>query len=188
MLQILFTFLLAVFTVAMSPTWIAMAIFQQQTLPDMPTGVRSMFLAHQKFSDLGSTARRCLQLAIACYNIWFWFKGVDSLGSIETCMPVAFLVVPIHLDGSARRFYQSIAIIYFYYLAFPFVLISSSVSFLLNHNIRQRWQRMANFASQPHQWRGKLKVKCWEIWQGYISISLPKEESVFSKELKPWTK
>jgi hypothetical protein len=182
MLQILFTFLLSVFTTTMSPTWVAVMVLQHEAIRDMPNDWKSLILAHQKFSDLGTVARSCLQVAISSYTIWFWFKGIESLASNETCTPVAFLIVPIHLDGAARRFYQTIAILYFYYIAFPYRYISWCLSFLLRQNTKQAWEKLSSASSYRRQWRRVLKEKCGQIYQSYISMSLPIMESGFSDE------
>lgn len=177
MLQTLFAFLLSVFSTSMSPLWFVLKSLQHgQHIRNLPADWKKLIVAHESFSDLGKLSRSCLQIAIASYNIWFWVKGVDSLKSISPCEPVAFLFVPIHLDGPERRFYQTAAIIYFHFTSMPYGFIGRCLSFILRRRIEESWMGVMKAMKSTTS----LKEKFSQIWQSYISMSLP-QPSLFDQ-------
>jgi hypothetical protein len=112
MLQMLFAFLIAVVQVSRSPGWLLLKLINTR---HNDAEFDSLIRAHEEYSTLGVTARAFLRTAVSSYNIWFWFKGVDTLPTQMSCSPVIFLFAPLQLE-KAKTAFQVISILYFYFV------------------------------------------------------------------------
>jgi hypothetical protein len=70
--------------------WVLLSLWEEDK--DTRSSFHDVINAHQKLSISGMMARACLRTAISSYNIWFWFKGLQSLPILGSCAPKIFLL------------------------------------------------------------------------------------------------
>ena len=103
MLQMLLAFVLAVFTVT-HRQWNWFMEFHGQTIGrDFSAGPGS---------QLGHFARATLTAAIACYQVWYWFVGIDRLDQRSHCTAFVFLFTRISIRSRAVIVFKIGSILY----------------------------------------------------------------------------
>jgi hypothetical protein len=113
MLQMLFAFQLTVYHIGPSFKWVLfeiLTIILSGTITsnmDWFDMVSELGRAQGDVSPLGTTMRRFLALAIASYNVWFWFLGSDFLDSDRQCNSSVFLFARVDIHGKLRIFFPS---------------------------------------------------------------------------------
>ena len=103
MLQMLLAFVLAVFTVTHRKWNWYMEFHGQRIGRDFSAGPGS---------QLGHFARATLTTAIACYQVWYWFVGVDRLDLKSHCTVFVFLFTRISIRSRAVVVFKIGSILY----------------------------------------------------------------------------
>lgn len=169
MLQMLFAFLLSVFQVSKSTIWSLLDFIEDR---GQQTSYRDLIRAHGELSTLGRMARSCLRTAIASYNVWYWYKGFETLPTQESCVPVIFLFAPVHLK-KAITFFRILSLVYFYYIGFP----TLEIAFII-FSCREQWTKWNKWnKSKASSKRSFLQTKAFgsNLRDWYISMSLPSD-------------
>jgi hypothetical protein len=169
MLQMLFSFLVAVYHIGRSLKWL---LFDLGTMIlngtfDSDTSwmdiLSEVGQARRHISNLGITMRHCLALAIASYNVWFWFPGSVILDSDRHCNSSVFVFAQVDLHGNARIFFQVVGVLY---LLFQVCKLSSTAgltnyltalwiwkvqmrSKALPDELKPTWQRICEWLFDP---------------------------------------
>jgi hypothetical protein len=118
MLQMLFAFLVAVYHIGASFKWFCFEVLSAILNGVMESGLdwseveSELGQAQRNVSQLGTTMRQFLALAIASYNVWFWFPGSGFLDSVQHCNSSMFLFARVDLHGNARIFFQVLGVLY----------------------------------------------------------------------------
>ena len=127
MLQLIFAFLLAVVSTNSRLKWAirgALGIMEEKDF--------QFLKKHLSASKIGESWRAYLALAIACYNVWFWFR-FDAPGS---CRAYIFLFAKVSPGSVGQQFFRVFAVLYLFYKGIPFVAIvatlPSTITFLLD--------------------------------------------------------
>ena len=121
MLQMLFAVLIAVYHIGQSSKWVLFEVctFFLQGAVEPGLGwaemVSELGQAQSDVSQLGTTMRQFLALAIASYNVWFWFPGNEFLNIDRHCPSSMFLFARVDLHGNAKIFFQVLAVLYLIY-------------------------------------------------------------------------
>jgi hypothetical protein len=99
MLQMLLAFVLAVFNVT-GAKWRNFDLMTKQS--------------HVRFrsSPLGSFTRSTLTTGIACYQVWFWLRGIDVLGQSERCATFVFLFARVNIRSKAVIIFKVLSLLY----------------------------------------------------------------------------
>ena len=105
MLQLMFAFLICTF-----PKGIISLM--RSTLRGMTVGFsqrdRELLKAYQRSSFLGAQWRSALAAAVACYNLWFWFRFERS----SSCEVYIFLFTRVASSSGGQDFYRVFAVLY----------------------------------------------------------------------------
>ena len=99
MLQLIFAFLLAVVSTNSRLKWAirgALGIMEEKDF--------QFLKKHLSASKIGESWRAYLALAIACYNVWFWFR-FDAPGS---CRAYIFLFAKVSPGSVGQQFFRAI--------------------------------------------------------------------------------
>ncbi|KIW25847.1 uncharacterized protein PV07_08987 [Cladophialophora immunda] len=125
MLQMLFAFLLAVYHVGSSTKWVFFELMRHSLeFPGTKIGDNLMHSlselgrAKKDVSPLGTMLRRFLTIAIAAYNVWFWFTGSFFLDRDRACQSAMFLFARLNLHGSPQVLFRLLSTLYLLYQAF----------------------------------------------------------------------
>jgi hypothetical protein len=121
LLQMLFAFLIAVYHIGPSLKWYLFDFLTRILKGTMERDLDWWEIASElgraqvDVSNLGTTMRQFLALAITSYNVWFWFSGSDLLDSGRHCSSEIFVFARVDLHGDATIFFQVWGIIYLLY-------------------------------------------------------------------------
>jgi len=186
MLQMLFAYLVAVYHIGASFKWfcfeILSAILNGMMEPDLDWSdvVSELGQAQSDVSQLGTTMRQFLALAIASYNVWFWFPGSGFLDSVQHCNSSMFLFAQVDLHGNARIFFQVLGVLYLLFQVYKLTWNVGPTPFLL-----ELWQWKV-------QKRGKIDFDEPEpTWQDFFTgvfdptSQAEKEKAKVAEENKP---
>ena len=99
MVQMLLAFVLAVFTVS-GRRWRQFDLLVRNG--------ESRF----KGSPLGAFTRSVLTTAIACYQVWFWFRGAHQLDRVALCNSSVFLFTQISIGSGVTAVFKILAVFY----------------------------------------------------------------------------
>jgi len=110
MLQLLLGFILSVFGVSISLSWVLFHLLASSSRAGVSKGLHALISAHEKVSDLGVLLRTSLQTAIASFLVYFWQAYIHRE---RACDSLIFLFAKVSLYGPARRFFQFITLAYF---------------------------------------------------------------------------
>lgn len=178
MLQMLFAFLFSVFYVSQSAGWSIFKGMRSELGQAFPSEFVAMVQAHERYSGLGTFARACLRTAIASYNIWFWFTGINSLSVEPGSSPQIFLFARIQLD-SAKIFFRVLALLYFYWAGGSFRHIAAFIRAI--RKLRRKQNNTAIALKEHPKGSWKKFNYSWKrlylfAWEQYLSSSTPNEE------------
>lgn len=122
MLQIMFAFLLSVFSgAARRWVWFA-AVFDSLTKK-----LEMIIKAHDYNSVFGDIWRMGLGTALACYNVWFWFAGKSFFMDQSSCNADIFLFTRLSIRSPAQYFFKVLAVIYLVWKACSFLTLARRV-------------------------------------------------------------
>ena len=99
MVQMLLAFVLAVFTVS-GRRWREFDLLVRNS--------QSRFNG----SPLGSFTRSALTTAIACYQVWFWFRGARQLDRVAECRSSVFLFTRVSVGSGVTAVFKILAVLY----------------------------------------------------------------------------
>ena len=115
MLQLMFAFLICAF-----PKGFGALV--RSTLREIILGSsqkdKELLKSNLGLSILGNQWRQALAAAVACYNVWFWFRFEPSGG----CEAYIFLFARVSASSGAQGFYRAFAILYLTYQAFRYLM------------------------------------------------------------------
>lgn len=131
----------------------------------LPTSFEDLMKAHMNVSDLGAAFRLLLSIAVSCYNVWFWFKGVNVL-NWNDCESYMFFFTKVSMDGWAVKVFKVYAIDHVMRgieLFLPIILLTSKEK---RSNARKGWEvlKATSIQSLP-----KL------LWDFYRRLNTPKD-------------
>ncbi len=112
---------------------------------------RELVKANLGLSILGNQWRQALAAAVACYNVWFWFRFEPSSG----CEAYIFLVARVSGSSGVQGFYRAFAILYLMYQAIKNLVFAA---ILLYHLSKAKQSSFANV------W--KLYLSASQLYQG----------------------
>ena len=118
MLQLMFAFLICAF-----PKGFGALV--RSTLRGITLGFsekdRELLKANLGLSILGNQWRQALATAVACYNVWFWFRFEPS-GGYEAYI---FLFARVSASSGAQGFYRAFAVLYLTYQAIKYLIFAA---------------------------------------------------------------
>lgn len=120
MLQLLWAFMLSVFTTGGSFFWTMVGLLDQYDILRLPSDWKVLGRAHAKHSSLGTFARTCLYVAVASFQVFFWFDFVDR----ESCRQYIFLFAKVPLNTPTLSFFRFVAVTYFIYVTQVFWIVT----------------------------------------------------------------
>ena len=143
MLHLIFAFLLAVVSTNSRLKWAirgALGIMEEKDFQFLEK--------HLSASKIGESWRAYLALAIACCNVWFWFR-FDAPGS---CRAYIFLFAKVSPESVGQQFFRVFAVLYLFYKGIPFaaklVTLPSTVTYLLDEGREARDDYRARESSE----------------------------------------
>lgn len=148
MLQLMFAFLLAVArTDSRWKSWLleVAGIMEEKDVQFLQKNFSS--------SKLGNSWRAGLAMAIACYNVWFWFMFQTP----ASCRAYIFLFAKASPQSTSQQIYRILAILYLIwrgirYLIGSFAYLSALVLLLHKSGKKSDW----NWPSPRHLWSSLL--------------------------------
>ena len=181
MVQLMLAFLLAVFHIS-NTAWAFFEIVSRilsgtwQVDAKMQDLYSDLGFVRRNISPLGITIRSILALAIASYNVWFWFGGSDALDSGLHCSPMVFLFASVDVHGKARYFFMVFSILYLVYRTIRFawsVFPIPQVIILLISILHSKWTEPYSDHSRAVRGRVLLKAVGTQFWLGVFSPKSP---------------
>jgi hypothetical protein len=166
MLQLLLGFILSVFGVSASFSWIVFNIIASASKAGVSKGLQELISAHAKVSDLGVLMRTSLRTAIACFLMYFWLVYIHG---DRACDSYIFLFAKVSIYGPARRFFQFITLMYL--LKNVLSIVASSSDYSARSIIAARRSRKEGAAN--HSFLVKLQAAPSLLWAEYIKSSMP---------------
>ena len=147
MLQLIFAFLLAVVSTNSRLKWAirgALGIMEEKDFQFLEK--------HLSASKIGESWRAYLALAIACYNVWFWF----SFDAPSSCRAYIFLFTKLSPESVGQQVFRVFAVLYLFYKGFPFafscvarlVALPSTFKYLLDEGREVRDDYRAGGSSE----------------------------------------
>lgn len=82
---------------------------------------KELLKANLGLSVLGNQWRQALAAAVACYNVWFWFRFEPSGG----CEAYIFLFARVSASSGAQGFYRAFAVLYLTYQAIKYLIFAA---------------------------------------------------------------
>ena len=122
MLQLMFAFLICAF-----PKGFGALV--RSTLRGIILGFsqkdKELLKANLGLSVLGNQWRQALATAVACYNVWFWFRFKPSGG----CEAYMFLFARVSAFSGAQGFYRAFAVLYLTYQAIKYLIFAAMLPY-----------------------------------------------------------
>ena len=122
MLQLMFAFLICAFPKGLgalvSSTLLGITLgFSQKD--------KELLKANLGLSVLGNQWRQALAAAVACYNVWFWFRFEPS----GDCEAYIFLFAGVSASSEAQGFYRAFAVLYLTYQAIQYLIFAAILTY-----------------------------------------------------------
>ena len=122
MLQLMFAFLICAF-----PKGLGALV--SSTLRGITLGFsqkdKELLKANLGLSILGNQWRQALAAAVACYNVWFWFRFEPS----GDCEAYIFLFARVSASSEAQGFYRAFAVLYLTYQATQYLIFAAILTY-----------------------------------------------------------
>ena len=118
MLQLMFAFLICAFPKGSGA--LVSSILRGITL-GFSQKDKELLKANLGLSVLGNQWRQALVAAVACYNVWFWFR-FEPTGDCEAYI---FLFARVSASSEAQGFYRAFAVLYLTYQAFQYLIFAA---------------------------------------------------------------
>ena len=86
---------------------------------------QELLKVNMDLSVLGNQLRQALAAAVACYNVWFWFRFEPS----EGCEAYIFLFAKVSASSEAQGFYRAFAVFYLTYQACNILIFATNLQY-----------------------------------------------------------
>ena len=117
MLQLMFAFLICAFPKGIGSLTISVV---RGAILGFSQKDRELLKANPGLSILGNQWRQALAAAVACYNVWFWFRFKPSRG----CETYIFLFARVSVSGG-QDFYRASAVLYLTYQVIKYLIFAA---------------------------------------------------------------
>lgn len=133
MLQLMFAFLICAFPKGLGA--LVSSTLRGITLGFSHTD-KELLKANLGLSLLGNQWRQALAAAVACYNVWFWFRFEPSDG----CEAYIFLFARVSASSGAQGFYRAFAVLYLTYQAIKYLIFAAILPYYFRKRSNFLWR------------------------------------------------